>query len=236
MADVFISYARADRSVAEQIAKAISDEGWSVWWDRDLSAGEPFGQIISAQLEKAKAVVVIWTNASVVSDWVVDEASEALKRNILVPIAIGDARPPLGFRRLHTIVVPTTDPAPLYSGIKDCVAAIAKSFGVPHEASGAPQDPLSSIRRRLLAARTYHDLKVLQAEIEVFRATHPPSSEVIVLERQVAGALTPRGAPLGYEAPMMRSRRFNLAVAAVKLLLLLGAAYAGWKLIEYLMR
>jgi hypothetical protein len=233
MADVFISYARADRLVAQHVANAISDEDWSVWWDRDLSAGESFGQVIEAQLASAKAVVVIWSNASVASRWVVDEATEALKRNVLFPIAVSDARPPLGFRHLHTIVMSTTEPGALYAAVKECVAAIAKSFGVSQNATVTLPDPLSHIRRRLLVAHTYHDLRTVQAEMEVFQATHPPSAEANVLQRQIVHALELPAAAV-YPSPMRA--RFSLIAVVMKLLAFLGVVYVGWKLVEYLAR
>jgi len=33
MADIFISYARYDRSKVEPLANALKEMGWSVWWD-----------------------------------------------------------------------------------------------------------------------------------------------------------------------------------------------------------
>lgn len=235
MADVFISYSRADRLIAQYVADAMTDEGWSVWWDRDLSAGESFRHVIEVQLESARAVVVIWSNASVTSRWVVDEATEALKRNVLFPIAVGDARPPLGFRHLHTVVMSTTEPADLYAAVKECIAAIAKSFGVSQSAAVTSPDPLASIRRRLLAAHAYHDLRALQAEMEVFQATHPPSAEANVLQRQIAAALHPPPAAMypsaSAPAPMHACSRFITGV--MMLLALLGVIYVGWKLVEY---
>ena len=41
MADVFISYARGDRSFAQAMATELAAAGFSVWWDRELSAGQP---------------------------------------------------------------------------------------------------------------------------------------------------------------------------------------------------
>jgi hypothetical protein len=34
MSDIFISYASEDRSKAEPLAKALEEQGWSVFWDR----------------------------------------------------------------------------------------------------------------------------------------------------------------------------------------------------------
>jgi hypothetical protein len=38
--DIFISYAHDDAEHARQIADWLESEGYSVWWDRSLAAGE----------------------------------------------------------------------------------------------------------------------------------------------------------------------------------------------------
>ena len=101
MADIFISYARADRPRAQRLAWALSQQGWSVWWDREIPPGKSFDDVIEEALSAAKCVIVVWSNESVKSEWVKAEASEAFKRRILVPILADEARIPLEFRRLQ---------------------------------------------------------------------------------------------------------------------------------------
>ena len=96
MADVFISYAREDRPFAARLAHALEAGGRTVWWDREVLPGKDFAQLISAELDQAKAVVVIWSPASTPSGWVRDEAQEGLERGVLVPVLAGVAEPPLG--------------------------------------------------------------------------------------------------------------------------------------------
>ncbi|MGZ9020763.1 MAG: toll/interleukin-1 receptor domain-containing protein, partial [Rhodoplanes sp.] len=45
MPDIFLSYAREDVSVAQRLARALEDEGWSVWWDRHIPAGQTFDEV-----------------------------------------------------------------------------------------------------------------------------------------------------------------------------------------------
>ena len=57
MADVFISYAREDRAVAQLLAQGLEAGGRSVWWDREILPGNDFAELIAAELARAKAVV-----------------------------------------------------------------------------------------------------------------------------------------------------------------------------------
>jgi len=50
MADIFISYAREDRTHAEAIAGALKAQGWSVWWDRQIRAGGNINEVIGREL------------------------------------------------------------------------------------------------------------------------------------------------------------------------------------------
>jgi len=103
MSRVFLSYARDDVDAARQLAEDLGQSGHDVWWDRHLHGGSRFDQEIEEALNNAQAVVVLWSSASVNSAWVKDEAAEARDSERLVPVSIGSAKPPLGFRQFHTI-------------------------------------------------------------------------------------------------------------------------------------
>ncbi|MEM8485582.1 MAG: SUMF1/EgtB/PvdO family nonheme iron enzyme [Bacteroidota bacterium] len=102
MADIFISYQREDRKVAEALASSLELLGYTTWWDTRLGAGESFSEVIEENLHAAKCVVVLWSRASVKSRWVRDEATEGLERGILAPVKIEEVKPPMGFRSIHT--------------------------------------------------------------------------------------------------------------------------------------
>lgn len=98
---VFLSYANADRERVEVIVAALEREGLDVWWDREIPRGQNFNHAIEAALNEAHCAVVVWSQASVASEWVFNEASEARKRRILVPVFIDAVEPPLEFRHLQ---------------------------------------------------------------------------------------------------------------------------------------
>jgi hypothetical protein len=103
LADVFLSYARSDRSVAAEVAGSLEHAGFTVWWDREIRAGTDFALEIDREIAAARAVVVLWSDASQQSAWVRDEGGYARDRNKLIPICLGDAEPPLGFRQVQSL-------------------------------------------------------------------------------------------------------------------------------------
>ena len=103
MADVFVSYARSDKSRVAPLVAALESRGWTVWWDPDITPGQEFDSQIEAELQAASAVVVVWTGTSVGSRWVRGEAREAADRGILVPVRFDGARLPMDVRAIHTI-------------------------------------------------------------------------------------------------------------------------------------
>ena len=102
MTDVFLSYSRADRPVAEAIARELQRLGVDVWWDHDLLGGDDYRRRISDILTRVAAAIVIWSRRSVESQWVISEAAAARERRVLVPVTIDGQELPIDFRGLHT--------------------------------------------------------------------------------------------------------------------------------------
>ena len=102
MADIFLSYAREDEARAAAVAQALTDLGWSVFWDRRIKAGTSWDDVVERELQASKCVVVLWSAASAGSRWVRTEASYGLQRNTLVPANLDQTEPPLAFRFLES--------------------------------------------------------------------------------------------------------------------------------------
>jgi TolB-like protein len=98
MTDVFVSYASEDRVRAQAIVQALEDEGFNVWWDRQIPLGRSFHKTIQDTIENSKCVLVLWSKHSIESEWVWAEAAEGLRRKILVPVLVDSVLPPLIFR------------------------------------------------------------------------------------------------------------------------------------------
>ncbi len=116
MADIFISYASEDRERASEFASAFEKRGWSVWWDRNIIAGQSFDKVIEREVESAKSVVVLWSKYSIDSEWVKNEAADAAQRNVLVPAMIDPVKLPLEFRRKQTADLVGWDSNPAHPG------------------------------------------------------------------------------------------------------------------------
>ncbi len=124
MADIFVSYARADKARVAPLVAAIEAKGWSVWWDPEISPGQEFDDQIDSEIDAAKAVLVVWTPVSVASRWVRGEAREAAERGILVPVRFEQARLPMDVRAIHTTDLDDWREDPASPPVLECLHAL----------------------------------------------------------------------------------------------------------------
>ena len=141
MADIFISYASQDRPRVERLAKELEEQGWSVFWDRAILAGKSFSQVIEESIEAAKCVIVLWSNASVKSDWVQNEAAEGAKRKILVPALIDDVQVPLEFRRIQAANLTDWEAQSGHFGYSILLDSISEIVGPPLKKDVREKEP-----------------------------------------------------------------------------------------------
>jgi hypothetical protein len=147
MPDVFLSYAREDRERASVLAHALESDGWSVWWDRKLVAGEAFDDTIERQLATADSVVVLWSEHSIRSEWVKNEAAAASERDVLVPVLLDDVKQPLEFRRRHAADLTHWTGDPADSEFSRLIAGIAAKTGRPARQPRIP--PVVRVRQHI---------------------------------------------------------------------------------------
>ena len=125
MADIFVSYSRTDKARVAPLVAALEAEGWSVWWDPEITPGQDFDSQIAAELETAHAVLVVWTQASVSSRWVRGEAREAADRGILVPVRFDDVKLPIDVRAIHTTDLDAWQENPQSSAFQELLRALS---------------------------------------------------------------------------------------------------------------
>jgi TIR domain len=144
MADIFISYSRENRIEAAKLAADLASEGWSVWWDRHLAAGDEYRDDITRELAQARAVIAIWTAASVKSEWVRAEANRARAAGKLIPVKMEDVSYediPLPFGEIVTISLKDNE---------ELRKAVVSTLNRPGQPAPAWSQAIASIRRDLL--------------------------------------------------------------------------------------
>ena len=101
MAEVFVSYARADEHDADRIAGALRQAGYTVWRDDELPAHRTYADVIEERLKCAQAVVVLWSAEAAQSQWVRAEADTARSSGTLIQATLDGTIPPLPFNQIH---------------------------------------------------------------------------------------------------------------------------------------
>jgi hypothetical protein len=142
--DVFLSYEHSDRIHAKQLAEALEQEGWTVWWDLHIAPGKAWAEEIEKFLRGSRCVVVLWSSASVKSKWVNKEARLAERSNILVPALIEAVETPWEFEHLQAAELIDWDGART-EGYQQLVAELQDRLGTS-AATNAPDQPRISDR------------------------------------------------------------------------------------------
>jgi TIR domain-containing protein len=233
VADVFISYKSERRAAAQHLARILTLNGYSVWFDYGLFSGKDFGAQIERQIRTAKAVVVLWCGLSRDSPWVTEEAHLADKLGTFTPVWLERVDAPLGFARAHTIDLtgwdggPRSvrldpllmeicrrvgrDPAPQFAGLQD-YEHTWRSFGAP------------SLTRFLLSAPVAaFEVNRLEESTEAAVAPADPAPVQRPVTMHAATTLPPAAVPPSAAAsPLVRDAlRYVLA----PLIMLLVAHY-----------
>jgi TolB-like protein len=187
-ATVFLSYSRADRDQAGVLAQALEAAGLQVWWDTLIEGGAAFAKTIEAALVASDAVVVLWSQHSVASDWVLDEAAHGRDLKKLVPLSIDGTEPPLGFRQYQSIALEqakgTIAPASMQAVLR-AVLPLAGREALPRPLAKLPT-PVDASRRGLLVGGGALAVAVVAAGAVGWRrgwfgATQATESSVAVL-------------------------------------------------------
>lgn len=141
MANVFLSYARGDMERVRPLAIALESDGHSVWWDSHISGGAEFAGAIEEALASANVVVVCWSETSVRSAWVRDEAAAGRNGGRLLPVSLDGCLPPLGFGQYHTIDLSDWNGRTRSRALDPLKAAIREkaSTALPGEVAPTPQ-------------------------------------------------------------------------------------------------
>src|SRR5690349_9362677 len=102
--NVFVSYSSFDRNRVEPIVAYLNAQGFTAWWDQLIDPGTSYRPVIQQALEEAACLVVVWSMASVVNDFVHSEVTRAQKKGIMMPVVIDRNAPiPIGFDTMQHV-------------------------------------------------------------------------------------------------------------------------------------
>jgi hypothetical protein len=151
MTDLFLSYKREDETRVTRLVNALQKSSLTVWWDRGLAGGQNWRTEIHHALAAAKCVIVVWTHASVGpdGDFVRDEAQNAKRRNVLIPVILDPVDPPLGFGEIQAIDLTRWNGNPRDPSFQDLLAAVKATI------EGRPAPPAHGPTKRLLRRLRY---------------------------------------------------------------------------------
>jgi hypothetical protein len=156
MSEVFISYAKEDAEVAGDLARELERRGVAVWWDNRLTADQSYSEGINAAIDKAKAVIVVWSAVARDTEWVTGEAERGRgQRKLISTFAPGfdpaDLRAPFNMR--HSVPVENLADIMTALGKLGVAAKRKKSAQVPH--TRVPPSAPRSIREPELRPAPY---------------------------------------------------------------------------------
>ncbi|MEM7006143.1 MAG: toll/interleukin-1 receptor domain-containing protein, partial [Pseudomonadota bacterium] len=92
MADIFLSYARADYETAVKVRDALEalDPDLDVFWDiTGLDAGDVFPEKLETEVRDARVVLGLWNDNALGREWVKREVDIAYDNRTLLPVEIG---------------------------------------------------------------------------------------------------------------------------------------------------
>jgi hypothetical protein len=101
MADIFVSYSKQDRVHALKLSSWLEAQGWTTWRDKTVVADGIRDENVT-ELNQARAVIVLWSAASVGSPHILHEAIAARDAKKLlhvkvsgldrqrIPVSLGD--------------------------------------------------------------------------------------------------------------------------------------------------
>lgn len=211
MADVVISYARENDATVRQLADAVAREGYEVWRDESPAPNAASADAIAEQIGRAKAVIVVWSEAASASEWVRAEANVARGMKKLVQASADDYPPPIPFDQAQVAPISTWLGEPDHPGWQQIKAGLTALCGAPAS-----------------------EKTVLAASLPPAPPPAPPESAAQAAAPPAPAPQPPVAAPISAPPPpapasASSSGRGKGALVAVLALVLLGAAAAaGW--------
>lgn len=111
------------------IASRFEESGFTVFYDFAIPVGDHWDAHIERELNSARAVVVLWSNAARDSRWVKLEARQALSRKILCPAVLERTEIPLEFTDVQAADLRNWSGDPSNAEWRRLIASIQQKLG-----------------------------------------------------------------------------------------------------------
>lgn len=170
MSDIFISYSHEDLEQIRPLIRALQYTGWSIFWDRTIPAGRTWRQVIGAEINNCRCMLVVWSERSIISDWVEEEADEGKRRGVLVPVLIDNILPPIGFRAIQAVKLDKWDGDTESEAFNKLITDLSSLLGKPPADIESKQESTIEARVRTENTKRKKELDNLQQEeVEIKR-------------------------------------------------------------------
>lgn len=171
--EIFISYKREERALADFYRKAFMREGYRVVTDIDLNDGINFGIAIKKMIESARVVVVLWTEASTQSEWVLSEAELAISLDKYIGAWLAEDKAPIALlppgtfnRQHHMFEKGLSDDGK----VRSLLEKIRQRIGPPIDPASAPaiSDAINREMSIYQSVASLNKIEAYQGYIEAF--------------------------------------------------------------------
>lgn len=172
MADVFLSYARADAAEAERLRDALQGLGLTIFFDTEgLDGGDVFPDVLDREVKTAGAVVGVWSRHALTRPWVKIECDIGRTRGVLVPVRvedIPDLEIPAAFWNIQVDDLSGFDGRHDHAGWLRFIRALARTLDRPDLLAAESARALD--RPEAADADVRAEIAALRAELEGMRA------------------------------------------------------------------
>ena len=93
------------------------------------SGRQELGEVLEAELTPASCVIALWSKTSITSHWVIEEADEGARREILIPALLDAVEPPRGLRGVHACDLANWNGLAESPALRDLVTAVEALLG-----------------------------------------------------------------------------------------------------------
>ena len=184
LVDVFLSYSRRDRAIADTVKALLEELGLTVFMDTEyLDAGDTFPDVVDRQLRNAGAVLSLWSRHALTRPWVKIECRVGQDRGVLIPVSIEQLDPlkdiPVVFYDLQFVDLSIFDGDPAHPSWEKVVHSLARTLKKPELANFVLQ---KKIKERDAQSALREELESLRAELKELKQASALAVQEAVVE------------------------------------------------------